>query len=153
MEYCFNVFKKFLLFRIVLYVLYFFKCLFGLDVFGVIKVWFGLVFIVIFGCFIFYWVVFDFVKGFNILVDFIECFFLGVFVLCFWKFFCDILLEGLLFLMLVLYCLVVVWEEVCVWVFFVGFIIIYNMKKFFLKFSEIWFFDLFFFFSFLVFLR
>lgn len=124
LEHRLNVFKKFLLFRTVSHASHFSKCLLGLDVPGVTKVWSGLVFIAISGCFILHWVVFDLAKGFNTLVDFTERLFLGVLVLS--------------SPMSVSYCPAVVREEVCVWASFVGLTTTYNTKKFFLKFSETW---------------
>ena len=138
LEHRLNVFKKFLLFRTVSHASHFSKCLLGLDVPGVTKVWSGLVFIAISGCFILHWVVFDLAKGFNTLVDFTERLFLGILVLCLRKFSCDTSSEGLSSPMSVSYCPAVVREEVWVWASFVGLTTTYNTKKFFLKFSETW---------------
>lgn len=114
------------------------KCLLGLDVPGVTKVWSGLVFIAISGCFILHWVVFDLAKGFNTLVDFTERLFLGVLVLCLRKFSCDTSSEGLSSPMSISYCPAVIREEVWVWASFVGLTTTYNTKNFLSKFSETW---------------
>ena len=95
LEHRLNVFKKFLLFRTVSQASHFSKSSPDLDVLGVKKFESGLLFIVFSGCFVFHWVVFDLIKGFNTLVDVTERLFPDVLVIWLRKLPCDISSEGL----------------------------------------------------------